>query len=400
MRPRPELAAATAGAVVLTGVQGIVPALPELQRALGLDDPAVSLVMLVYVLAGAVSAIPAGALADRIGARPVMVVALVAFGLVSIAPVVVPETWMLVLARTVQGASFGVVLSLSVSVLADSVDRSRQAAAQSRRVVVMSSTEAALPLFAGVLVVAAGWQSALLLGALALPVAVLCWWGLPAGAPVRHLSGRASLHLAVRAATSRDGLGVQALGFVRFLLKFAALSFLPILADRAGLGAAAIGLAFSAGAVLGIGIAALAPALLRRIGVTAVLVGSLLLAAGPFLAAPLANEASMVAVILVIIIVLISSIGDALLGVATNVVAAAAAPAGARGSFIGITSTVRNTGKVMAPALVAILVLAIPLSFSVAMLGTLGLAALLAVPRAVRAADAPEQHPGRGSSSP
>ncbi len=399
MHPRPELAAATAGAVVLTGVQGIVPALPELQRALGLDDAAVSLVMLVYVLAGALSAIPAGALADRIGARPVMVAALIAFGLVSIAPVVVPETWMLVLARTVQGASFGVVLSLSVSVLADSVDRDRQAEAQSRRVVVMSSTEAALPLVAGLLVVAAGWQSALLLGALALPAAALCWWGLPRGTPARTLSGRASFDLALRAATSRDGLGVQGLGFVRFLLKFAALSFLPILADRAGLGAAAIGLAFSAGAVLGIGMAALAPALLRRTGLPSVLVGSVLLAAAPFTAAPLASNASTLAVVLVVVIVVISSVGDAVLGVATNVVAAAAAPAGARGAFIGITSAVRNTGKVMAPALVAVLVLAFPLAFSVAGLGVIGLAALAVVPRAVRAANPPQQPPGESDSA-
>lgn len=373
--------------MVLTGVQGIVPAIPELQRAFELDDAGISLIMLVYVLGGAIATVPAGALADRVGVRPVIVVALAAFGVSAIAPVVVLEPWALVLARAVQGLCFGVVLSLSVSVLADTIDRSRQASAQSRRVVVMSSTEAALPLVAGLLVVATGWQSALLLGSLALPVAVLCWWALPAGRTDQALSTKASLSLAITAATSRDGRALQTLGFVRFLLKFAALTYFPILADRAGLGAAAIGIAFSAGAGVGIVIAALAPFMLRRWGTVTVVGGSLVLAGAPFLAALAANEPGSFAVCVVLVIILSTSAGDALLGVGTNVLAAGAAPAGARGAFIGITTAVRNAGKVAAPAVVGALVLIAPLSFSVAALGILGLIAVAVVPAAVRSAE-------------
>ena len=92
MRARPELAAASAGAVVLTGVQGIVPALPDLQRDLQLSDTGVSIMMLGYLLAAMISAFPAGVLADRFGNRAVMVTSLLVFAAAGVAAIFGPGT--------------------------------------------------------------------------------------------------------------------------------------------------------------------------------------------------------------------------------------------------------------------------------------------------------------------
>lgn len=380
--PRPEWAAAAAGAVVLTGVQGIVPALPDLQRDLGIDDSTLSLVMLVYVLAGMAVAFPVGIVADRLGSRRVMVVALMVFGIVAAFVALWPSLGMLVAGRIVQGACFGIVLSLSVSILAESVNRARQATAQSRRVVIMSSTEAALPLVAGLATVAGGWQASYLLGLLALPVAVFCAVLLPPplrGAESRTISstGRSALG----AVFTARGIGVQIPGFARFFLKFAGLTYFPLIADRAaGMDAAATGLVISVAAILGIVAAALVPPFLRRWRIGLVLSASIVLSAGPFLAIPWVSSAP-----LLIVIVLVAGLGDAILGVANNIVASAAAPADARAAFIGITATIRNAGKVAAPALVAGVAFVLPLGTALAVAGILGIAALTGVSASGRA---------------
>jgi len=359
-----------------------VPALPDLQRDLGVDDSTLSLVMLVYVLAGMAVAFPVGVVADRLGSRRVMVVALTAFGIVAALVALWPSLGMLVAGRIVQGACFGIVLSLSVSILAESVSRARQATAQSRRVVIMSSTEAALPLVAGLTTVAGGWQASYLLGLLALPVAVFCGVFLPP--PQREVESRtigSTGRSALGAVFTVRGIGVQVPGFARFFLKFAGLTYFPLIADRAaGMDAAATGLVISAAAILGIVAAALVPPLLRHWGIGLVLSASIVLAAGPFVAIPWVSSAP-----LLIAIVLLAGIGDAILGVANNIVASAAAPVGARGAFIGITATIRNAGKVAAPALVASVALALPLGSALAVAGIVGIAALAGVPASGRA---------------
>lgn len=383
--PRPEWAAAAAGAVVLTGVQGLVPALPDLQRDLGIDDPTLSLVMAVYVLAGMAVAFPVGVVSDRIGSRRVMVAALTAFGVVAAIVPVWPSLVMLVAGRIVQGACFGIVLSLSVAILAESVSRARQATAQSRRVVIMSSTEAVLPFVAGLTTVAGGWQASYLLGLLALPVAVCCAVWLPPRQPqaagsIRSVSPSRS---ALDALFTLRGVGVQIPGFARFFLKFAGLTYFPLIADRAaGMDAAETGLLISVAAIVGIISASLVPPVLQRWGLRVALGVSIVLSAGPFLAIPLVSNAP-----LLVAIVLLAGIGDSVLGVANNIVASAAAPARARAAYIGLTATIRNAGKVAAPALVATVAFIIPLGPALAVVGVVGLASLAGVGASGRAVD-------------
>ena len=99
-----DVSAALAAAVVLTGVQGITPALPVLRAQLGLSEFEVSLLIVGYLLSGALCAFPAGIIADRVGLRRTVVAALVVFGCCGIAAFFWYEFVPLLVIRLVQGA--------------------------------------------------------------------------------------------------------------------------------------------------------------------------------------------------------------------------------------------------------------------------------------------------------
>ena len=394
MRARPELAAASAGAVVLTGVQGIVPALPDLQRDLQLSDTGVSIMMLGYLLAAMISAFPAGVLADRFGNRAVMVTSLLVFAAAGVAAIAYANPTVFLGLRLVQGAGFGAALSLSVTVLAALISPARQAQAQSRRVVAMSATEAVLPLIAGFLVVGYGWRAAFLLALLAVPVAILCWFALPRDSHGGETARGGTTAPAFAAVFSWPGLAIQLPGFVRFFLKFAGLTYFPLFADRSvGLDAAGIGVVISAASLMGIVAAALIPMTIRRFGFGVIFVSSVILAAAPFAMLPVATT-----VFIFTALVILAGVGDSALGVMNHVIIARAAPADARGAFIGITSTFVNAGKVAAPALVGAIASIMTIGGALAVVGIAGLSALLSTRRAlhvVRDPNAGESIAGR-----
>ena len=342
--------------------------------------------MLGYLLAAMISAFPAGVLADRVGNRPVMVVALLTFAASGVATVLFPTASISLGLRLIQGASFGAALSLSVTVLAASIPPARQARAQSHRVVAMSATEAVLPLIAGFLVVGYDWRAAFLLAFLAVPVAIYCLFALPRDTYSSRTASDGATGAAVAEVFTGRGLAIQLPGFIRFFLKFAGLTYFPLVADRAvGLDAAGIGAVISAASLMGIIAAASVPTVISRFGFRAAFVASVLLAAAPFLVVPVATT-----VVVFAAIVITAGVGDAAIGVLNHVVIARAAPANARGAFIGLTSTFVNSGKVAAPAVVAAVAGILTIGGALALAGVLGLAALLSTRVAVQVVRDPE----------
>src|SRR5262245_25976167 len=74
MSARARLAVATAAAVgTIYGVQGLSPALPVVQKHLGLTDSELGLFTAAYMLPAVVFALPLGYLADRLGRRLIFV---------------------------------------------------------------------------------------------------------------------------------------------------------------------------------------------------------------------------------------------------------------------------------------------------------------------------------------
>jgi len=375
-------AATLASVVVLTGVQGIAPALPEIRDAFGLDDSGTSLLTVGYLMAAALLAAPVAALADKLGERRVLVTALLVFGGAGAVVSFSTGFAVLVAARTVQGAAFGVVMAVTVGLTGKGRDTVSLARAQSVRVIALALAEVVLPLAAGALLAIASWRFATAMQLIALPVAVLCALAVPGRAkmPDGEDTAQRGLRPAVAALRTPFGFAVQVPGFSRFLLKFALLTYWPLLAaDVYGMSAWTIGVVLSVTAVASIVAAGLAPMMIGRRHTAFVTLIGLLLAAIPLVLMPAAPST-----ILLCALVVTCGLGDGLLGVANNVSASMAAPQSGRSAFFGITGSIRNLGKFSALAVIGGVTAVAPLGAALALVGVLGLASTGIVPIMIR----------------
>lgn len=378
MARKSDIAATLASVVVLTGVQGVAPALPEMRDAFGLDDAGVSLLTVGYLIAAAFIAAPVAALADRLGERRVLVSALVVFGLCGAVVTTAPNLVVLVCARTVQGATFGVVLAVTIGLTGKGLETLALARAQSTRVMAMSAAEVVLPVAAGALLGVSNWRFAVAMQLLAIPVAVICFFVLPgrAAQTASATKEKQGIGPAVAALRTPFGAAVQVPGFCRFLVKFTVLTYWPLLAvDAYGMSAWSVGLVLSVAAAVGIVAAWGTPVLIQKSSISAVtLVGMLVIAV------PVAVLAAAPTTTVLVALVIVTGFGDGLLGVVNNVSASVAAPSNGRSAFFGLTGAIRNVGKFSALAVTGSAALVAPLGAAIAVVGVLALAASAVVP--------------------
>lgn len=356
---------------ILTGVQAILPTLPLLQQALGLSAAQVSFVMSAYLLPSVVLAIPAGLLVDRIGRREVYAAALTVFGLAAIPQLDEPSFLLLITMRMVQGAAFAAVLPLTITLIADVRHGAEHVSAQGLRSVVLSGADALLPALGGLLAGVA-WSAPFALQLTCLPVALLAWVWLPPGE--RSAPSPRPYRADIGGVLREPGIAaLQLLGMVRMFLKFAVLTYFPLLAAATlELPPAAVGALLAASALAGTAASALSGRIVRGVGAYLPLVAALLVTAGA-----LAGISVGRGVVLVAGALLAWGAADGLLGVLQGSLAADAAPAAVRGGFIAVTGTARNLGKFLAPLAMGGLVALVPISTAFLLLGAVaGLAVL------------------------
>ena len=399
-RRRVVLVACVGTAIAVAGVQGIAPALPAMQDHYGLSTAQVSLLTSLYLLPSIGSAFGSGVLADRVGPRPVFAGALALFGLCGLAVVLLsPALGVLLAIRAVQGAAFGAVLALSIVVIGAVAPAGPEAArAQGRRTVSMAIAEASLPPVAGLLV-AVSWSTPFALQALALPVAAWAWRAVPGG--LQH--GRRRGGGGLRAVLAEPAVGaVQVLGIVRFVAKFAILTYVPVLAVGAlGMTPAQIGLWLGVSAALGAFAAWRTEPLARRwsastlvaAGLVAMTTALLAMGAGGLLAvAPLLVAG-----------LLLHGVQDGVDGVSHNVLVFELAPPAARGAYVGLAATTRNLGKFAAPLVLGGLTLVLTVAqgfLAMAALGAVAAPAARRVAQARRAGVPPPPAPAPSAPAP
>lgn len=371
----PVIAVACLGAAVVTsGIQGIAPAIPALQQVYALSDAEVALVTSIYLLPSVFSAFGAGMLADRFGSRVVFTGALGVYGGTGALLLVTQAFPTFLAVRFVQGAAFGAVLSLSVAIIGAVVPTGPAAArAQGRRIVTMAAAEAGLPVL-GALLLALAWYAPFALQVLALPVAVAAWVALPAGSPVRTTTRGTK----IRAVLGTPALvWVQLLGAARFVFKFAVLTYFPLLAvNELGASPGAVGVVLGAAAL----VSAVAAALTERLAARwspAQLIGGCLLV----LALGLSVVGLTPAFAPAVVGMLLFGMQDGVFGVAHNVLVTEVAPRGARSTYVGMTGTVRNVGKFVAPLVLGGATLVLPLAHGFVLLAALGAGSTLAARR-------------------
>src|SRR6266511_6414098 len=114
----PALAAVVLSALVL-GLDStiLVTALPTLSGALGATTDQLKWMSTAYLLALAGLLIPAGVLGARLGRRRMLIVALVVFGLSSVAASRMATANQLILMRAVMGVSGAFIMPISLAVI-------------------------------------------------------------------------------------------------------------------------------------------------------------------------------------------------------------------------------------------------------------------------------------------
>ena len=115
------------------GAQGISPALPAVQKALGISESQVGLITAAYMLPGVLLAIPLGYLADRYGRRVVFSSTALLYGVAGAAQALAPSFNVPLGLRVVQGIGFAALMPLSMTLIADAATAARPSRCARRR---------------------------------------------------------------------------------------------------------------------------------------------------------------------------------------------------------------------------------------------------------------------------
>lgn len=158
----------------ILGTAIVSPVLDSVIEPFGTSPAGIGL-MISFFTAPAIFIIPiAGLLADRYGRRPVLVAALLLFGIGGASIVLTTDFRVVLALRFVQGFGFGGLVPTITASIGDMFDEGKEVTGQGLRMTVNGLSSTVFPLFAGALV-AVGWRYPFLLYAAAIPVAVVVY---------------------------------------------------------------------------------------------------------------------------------------------------------------------------------------------------------------------------------
>lgn len=157
--------------VAVMGVSLISPALPAVQQAWGISESQASLLLSAFTLPGIFLTLPIGLLADRIGRKPLLIPALVVFGLSGGSIIVVSDFSLILVLRAVQGAASSAIAMLTVTLLGDLYAGEQRRVLIGTNATILAVGAAGYPLLGGALATLA-WSAPFACFLLALLVAV------------------------------------------------------------------------------------------------------------------------------------------------------------------------------------------------------------------------------------
>jgi MFS family permease len=134
-------------------------ALPTIALSFGAPIQSVQWVVLAYLLSVTTLIVGAGRLGDMLGRRRLLLAGIALFGLASIICMIVPQLWMLVLARATQGMGAAVMMALTVASVGDLVPKDRIGSAMGLLGTVSAVGTALGPSLGGALVSWFDWQA-------------------------------------------------------------------------------------------------------------------------------------------------------------------------------------------------------------------------------------------------
>jgi MFS family permease len=217
--------------VSVLGVSGVAPAFPKIVRALGISPQDVGWLITAYTVPGIVLTPALGALADRVGRKRILTIALVVFALAGASCALARDFETLIMLRVVQGVGAAPIIALNVALIGDLFDGRARTAAVGYNSAALNVGTACYPAVGGA-VAALGWYWPFALPIIALPMAGLVAWLLdvPAEAAASESSAPGSLWTVLR---QPDIVGLLLASTANFILLFGSyVAYVPELIDQ------------------------------------------------------------------------------------------------------------------------------------------------------------------------
>lgn len=363
-----------ASPMILMGIQLVSPALPVMQKALGLSDSQIGLVNSVFLLPSVVFAFVAGLLADRMGRRRIYAASLALFGLTGFSLAFVNSFTAILAIRLVQGAAFAAVAPLSITIIGDLLDGTQQIQAQSHRIVSMALADTSFPVIGGMLV-GLSWHAPFAMQIIAVPIAIVAWRILPRGTKNVY-STSDHLHKLSKTLRNPMALSLELAGFMRFFFKFAFMTYLPILlVTNRGMTPEFTGIALGTAAAFRT-LAVLVTTRLIKLVMPSHLFGiCLLLMACAFAVLALLGTTTLP----VLAACVMFGVADGVYGVLQNAAVTQVISPELRATFVASVASARNFGKFLAPSVLGLASLFLPLTVSFVFIAGLALLAIISV---------------------
>jgi MFS family permease len=333
-----------ASAVLALGVVVLSPLMLDLAQVFGVSESRVGLLITAFTVPPIVLIPVAGVLADRFGRKPLLIGGLVLFGVSGGGVGLVTSFDAALALRFLQGVGFAAAMPVTITVLGDIYEGSREATVQGLRTAGNFVSNTIGPVVAAVLIGIA-WQYPFAIFLLTLPVAVWVWVALPSTAPDSQSSLRGYVE-DLLALVRRPDMALILLSFgLRFVVFYGFLTYVSFLGKQTiGVTTVIVGIVTSVKAVASIVGSTQAGRLTLR-GHTALVAAIAfgLMAVGMLLPGMVPTLPTLV-------------VGSVLLGVGDGVIAPVQkslvtnlAPAELRAGAISSSSTVQNAGKAAAP---------------------------------------------------
>lgn len=359
LRANERLLAICGSTVLVMAGQGVVsPVLPLYAREFGVSTATVGLTLTAFGLARLVLNLPAGALAERYGRRPLLVGGPLVTALGMIGSGTAQDIGQLLAWRLVAGAGSALYMTGAQIYLVD-------IAAPGMRARYLATNQGALlagvsigPAVGGLLADAVDLRAPFfVVGAMALSAALYGWFRLPetrsthetdAGAPPPDRSARTVLRFAL----GRDLVAVGLVTAAIFTARSGARqTLMPLLAvEVLGLTAGQLGLIFTVTGIVSLVLIGPAAAIADRFGRKVAIVPTSLLAALGIVVVALADT-----VTVFIVGSVVMALGTGVSGPAPGAFVADIAPTELRGVAMGIYRTWGDLGIVVAPPLLGAL---------------------------------------------
>jgi MFS family permease len=366
--PRTFVAIVSLGSVGVTlAVQAVSPALPELQRVLGLSNADVGWFTTAYVLPGVILTVPMGILGDVIGKRLLFCSALIIYGAVGVIQSTATSYPLLLSLRAVQGACFAAGMSLTITIIGEAFTGPDRIRALAGRNAILTGSEVVLPL-AGALLAAASWRAPLAVQAVTIPLAIYSYFILDERRAPSIRGQKYARDLIVVLRSQPGMFAVLFSSFSRFVFKFVMYAYLPILlVNEENASLTQVGAVISLTSLVAALTATRVPAVIRK-APPSLVVGASVVGLGVCTAAfsflPDWKWAIGVGAIY--------GIGDGALSVLLDTYAIHTARSHVRAGMVSVSQAARNLGKLTSPLAMTVLIAVSSVDVAFKIIGLVG----------------------------